>query len=89
MVHGTSQIGCVGLFASAATDPNLRPYGAVLCVHDSADSTGVNPDLYFRDNEGVTESRVVVLELGLGHGLLYTPHHAWVGEVVDWSGIEN
>ena len=78
-----------GFFGGLKEDPKLQPWGAVLSIHDSSDQSRIDPAAFLRNADGVSEQRIVVTETGLGHGLLFSPHEAWLNEVVQWSGIQD
>lgn len=73
-----------GLFGNAANTPDIELSGKILAVYDNSDITGQNPQAYFDRSTKVSESKVVVTDTGLGHGLIYTANPAWTAEVLAW-----
>jgi hypothetical protein len=64
--------------------------GKVLSIYDSADTlAGSCMDLFeFSDSKGLSESREIVLDVGIGHGILYKPLEEWVQPAVEWVQIK-
>ena len=73
-----------GFFPSLARD-GVQLHGEVLSIHDSSDQYTILPELFFKNSPELTRSKMIVTDTGLGHGLLYTPHPAWVNETVNWA----
>jgi putative hemolysin len=63
-------------------------YGNVLSIYDASDDlSGSCADLFtFSEGKGLSRHKEIVLNLGLGHGILYQPLDEWVKPVVEWAG---
>jgi acetyl esterase/lipase len=59
-------------------------HGRVLTIYDESDVRNWVAEQYFAQSADLTEQRVIVTRTGLGHGLLYTPHSAWLDPAVEW-----
>ena len=77
-----------GLFAKYLEDEELKLYGDVLSIHDSADTLGITPQLYFERSEGLGRFKSITLDMKKGHGLLYKPYREWIDPILDWLGRE-
>ncbi len=77
-----------GLFASLFEKADVRLFGKVLSIHDKNDKFTVSPELFFDGSPGITTSKSIVTETGLGHGLLYKAYPEWFDETVRWTGLE-
>ena len=73
-----------GLFEKYLQDETLKLYGKVLSIHDRSDKLSINPLPYFQRSEGLGQFEHIVLDLDLGHGLIYQPHQEWLEPLVDW-----
>ncbi|TKB06879.1 alpha/beta hydrolase [Desulforhopalus sp. IMCC35007] len=73
-----------GLFEKCLVDNNLQLYGNVLSIHDSSDTLSITPDLYFQRSAGLGKFNKIVLNLNLGHGLIYQPYREWIDPIVEW-----
>jgi len=73
-----------GLFEKCLTDANLKLYGKVLSIHDKSDKLTQTPQLYFQRSKGLGAFKEIVLDLGLGHGLIYQPHRQWLDPLFSW-----
>ena len=73
-----------GLFEKYLDDENLKLYGNVLSIHDRSDKFSITPALYFQRSEGLGKFRKIVLNLNIGHGLVYKPHRVWIDPL--WNG---
>jgi hypothetical protein len=64
--------------------------GKVLSIYDSADTlAGSCMDLFeFSKGEGLSDSKEIVLNLGIGHGILYKPLDDWMQPAVEWVQIK-
>jgi acetyl esterase/lipase len=58
--------------------------GRVLTLYDASDKRDWVADDYFAKSPDLAEQRVIVTQTGLGHGLLYKPHPAWLNPAVEW-----
>ncbi len=75
-----------GLFKSLSSN-KLTLWGNILSIHDRADKSQISPDLFLDKLGGKGKHKKIILNLGIGHGLLYKPYPEWVNPLVDWSGI--
>jgi triacylglycerol esterase/lipase EstA (alpha/beta hydrolase family) len=73
-----------GLFEKCLQDPNLQLYGNVLSLHDRSDKLSMTPALYFQRSEGSGKFREIVLNLDVGHGLIYRPYREWLDPLWSW-----
>ncbi|MBN2529567.1 MAG: alpha/beta hydrolase [Deltaproteobacteria bacterium] len=76
-----------GLFPALHEKGGVRLHGEVLSIHDKADKFPIRPELFFNDSPGLTRSKTVITETGLGHGILYRPYPIWTEEVLSWIGF--
>jgi hypothetical protein len=61
-----------------------RMRGRILSLYDAADKVaGTSKEAF--DKAPQVESKEIVLQTGLGHGLFYSPRLVWVDEVVKWA----
>lgn len=72
-----------GLFEKCLKDENLKLYGNVLSIHDRADKLSITPTLYFQRSQGFGKFREIVLNLDVGHGLIYKPFPEWVEPLLE------
>lgn len=66
-------------------EADIHLYGKVLTVRDLDDmelSGSCAPVL--KMSSGAQDYQEIVVQEGLSHGLIYTPHAAWVGPTVEW-----
>jgi putative hemolysin len=63
-------------------------YGNVLSIYDAPDDlSGSCADLFtYSEGKGLGRHEEIVLNLGLGHGILYQPLDEWIKPVVEWAG---
>jgi putative hemolysin len=63
-------------------------YGNLLSIYDSVDTfAGSCADLFaYSEGKGIARHAEIVLNLGMGHGILYQPLDEWVKPVVAWAG---
>ena len=61
-----------------------RPQGRVLSIYDRSDREAGSCARYFPQAPGLTFEEVV-LDVGRGHALFYTPERVWVDRVVEWA----
>jgi hypothetical protein len=73
-----------GLFEKCLTDAHLKLYGKVLSIHDKSDKLTQTPQLYFQRSTGLGTFKEIILDLGLGHGLIYQPHRQWLDPLFQW-----
>ena len=59
-------------------------HGRVLTIHDESDARNWVAGEYFAKSADLVEQRVIITRTGLGHGLLYAPHSAWLDPAVEW-----
>lgn len=59
-------------------------HGRVLTIYDESDARNWVAEEYFAKSADLAEQRVIVTRTGLGHGLLYAPHSAWLDPAVEW-----
>lgn len=62
-----------------------RPSGYLLDIHERSDSIAGGCAEVFAASPGITASRSLELDNGLGHGFLYTPLPEWVEPALDWT----
>ena len=67
-----------GLFEKCLVDDKLTLYGNVLSIHDRSDKLSMTPDEYFLRSAGQGTFKKVILNLDIGHGLIYKPHPEWM-----------
>ena len=73
-----------GLFERCLQDEHLKLYGKVLSLHDRSDTLSITPSLYFQRSEGLGKFKEIVLNLDIGHGLIYKPYREWINPLLDW-----
>ncbi len=73
-----------GLFEKCLHDPNLKLYGNVLSIHDRSDTLKMTPTAYFQRSEGLGQFEAIVLNLDIGHGLIYRPFREWLDPLWRW-----
>jgi len=73
-----------GLFEKCLVDKDLKLYGNILSIHDRADKLGMTPLLYFERSQGHGQFREIILNLDIGHGLIYKPYHQWFDPFLEW-----
>jgi hypothetical protein len=73
-----------GLFEKCLVDENLSLFGNVLSIHDSSDTLSITPQPYFDRSSGQGSFRAIVVEMGLGHGLIYQPYKEWMEPLENW-----
>jgi len=61
-----------------------RPQGRVLSIYDRSDREAGSCARYLIEAPGLT-FKEVVLDVGRGHALFYTPEPVWLDRVVDWA----
>jgi len=77
-----------GLFEKYLDDENLKLCGNVLSIHDRYDKFSITPALYFQRSEGLGKFKEIVLNLDIGHGLVYRPYREWIDPVLKWVGTK-
>jgi hypothetical protein len=62
-------------------------YGNVLSIYDSTDVlAGSCKDLFaFSEGKGIARHAEIVLQVGIGHGILFKPLDEWITPVVQWA----
>jgi len=73
-----------GLFEKCLVDENLKLYGNILSIHDQSDKLSMTPELYFQRSEGLGNFKKIVLDLDIGHGLIYRPLREWIDPMLSW-----
>jgi hypothetical protein len=81
---GLNYVFLAGLFEKCLQDENLKLYGNVLSIHDRSDKQSITPTLYFQRSAGLGKFKEIVLDLDIGHGLLYQPYREWIDPIVAW-----
>lgn len=73
-----------GLFEKCLVDESLKLYGNILSIHDQSDKLSMTPELYFQRSEGLGNFKKIVLNLDIGHGLIYRPLREWIEPMLSW-----
>lgn len=60
-------------------------WGRILSIYDANDDMAGTCADFFRRSTGLSKQKEVVLQLGLGHGILYRPFKEWVDLVTEWA----
>ena len=81
---GLNFVILAGLFEKFLPDENLKLYGNVLSIHDRSDKQSITPELYFQRSEGLGKFKAIVLNLDIGHGLIYRPYREWIDPLLAW-----
>lgn len=81
---GINYLYLAGLFEKCLKDQGLKLFGNVLSIHDQSDKLSMTPALYFQRSEGQGQFKELVLNLDLGHGLIYQPYREWINPFLDW-----
>lgn len=76
-----------GLFEKYLEDEKLKLYGNVLSIHDRSDKLSITPSLYFQRSEGFGKFKEIILDLDVGHGLIYKPYREWIDPILQWLDI--
>ncbi|HEX8457513.1 MAG TPA: alpha/beta hydrolase [Pyrinomonadaceae bacterium] len=67
-------------------DNKVDLWGNILSIYDFKERTGVGSCRRFVESStGVNRHKEIVVQLGLGHGLLYRPLPEWVDPTVEWA----
>lgn len=63
-------------------------YGNILSIYDACDEFAGSCWDYFSlpENKGIASQEEIVLDVGLGHGILYKPMDEWITPVIQWIG---
>jgi hypothetical protein len=77
-----------GLFEKYLEDENLKLYGNVLSIHDRSDKLSITPALYFQRSKGFGIFKEIVLNLDIGHGLIYKPYREWIDPILEWLKVK-
>ena len=61
-------------------------HGNILSIYDSSDEfAGSCQELFlYSESRGVLKYEEIILDVGLGHGILYQPMEVWVTPVIQW-----
>ncbi len=81
---GINYIFLAGLFERCLQDESLFLYGNALSIHDRADSLPITPEKYFDRSKKLRKAKALVLNLGVGHGLIYKPYREWIEPLLEW-----
>lgn len=81
---GINFVFLAGLFEKCLVDEELKLYGNVLSIHDRSDKLSMTPTLYFQRSVGLGMFEKIVLNLDIGHGLIYRPYREWVDPMLEW-----
>jgi hypothetical protein len=81
---GINFVILAGLFEKFLPDENLKLYGNVLSIHDRSDKQSITPSLYFQRSEGLGQFKAIVINLDIGHGLIYRPYREWIDPLLAW-----
>ena len=61
-------------------------YGNILSIYEESDArNGSCQEEYFERSEGINQYREIMVNTGLGHGVLYQPLKEWVVPSLDWA----
>lgn len=69
-------------------DEELKLHGNVLSIHDRSDTASITPSLYFQRSTGLGKFAEIVVDLGVGHGLIYQPRREWLEPLLTWQGLK-
>lgn len=69
--------------------PPISLHGRVLTIYDQSDERDWVAEEYFARSPGLAARKVIVTDTGLGHGLLFIAHPAWVTPAVKWMKGEH
>ena len=63
-------------------------YGNVLSIYDACDEfAGSCQELFsISEGRGLSTHEEIILDVGLGHGILYQPMDEWIAPVIQWIG---
>ncbi len=75
-----------GLFERLLADETMQLDGNGLSIHDRSDTFPIVPGRYFQRSEGAGRFREIVLDMNVGHGLVYKPYREWIDPLVEWVG---
>ncbi len=67
---------------------DLDLYGRVLSIYDISDDKFESCSEIFSASKGITQSREIALDTGLGHGLFYSPLDIWLSPMTQWPVIK-
>ena len=78
--------GCSTGTVAYMRENGIGLYGDVLAIRDVADTEAAGPCAdVFAFSDGVRRSEDLVVDLGVGHGLIYRPYDAWVVPMTAWG----
>jgi hypothetical protein len=81
---GINFVFLAGLFEKCLQDQDLILYGNILSVHDRSDKLSITPEMYFQRSKNLSRAKAIVLNLDVGHGLIYKPYREWIDPLIDW-----
>lgn len=84
---GINYVFLAGLFERCLQDEGLFLYGNVLSIHDRADKLPITPEKYFDRSKELRKSKAMVLNLDIGHGLIYKPYREWIEPLLEWTNL--
>jgi hypothetical protein len=61
-------------------------HGNILSIYDACDEFAGSCEefLSLPENKGIARQEEIVLNVGLGHGILYKPMDEWITPVIQW-----
>lgn len=64
-------------------------YGNVLSIYDSVDNyAGSCQELFsYSEGKGLSSHDEIILDMGMGHGILYQPLDEWISPAVNWAKV--
>ena len=79
--------GCPADELSSMLQEQMYFHGNVLSIYDSADvfADSCMPLFVFSKGHGIGDYNEIVVDVGIGHGILYQPLDEWVLPTVEWS----
>lgn len=78
---------CNDELAKIWKDKEIKLWGRVLYIYDIKDEIAGSCKAYldFLAGVGLKEYKEIRVELGLGHGILYSPYDEWVVPALEWA----
>lgn len=64
---------------------NLNPSGRLLSIFDSNDDSFESCSEIFSEGKDNLQAREIVLNVGDGHGVFYTPMAEWINPMIAWA----
>lgn len=78
--------GCSAGTVAYMRENGIDLYGDVLAIRDVADTEAAGPCAdVFSFSDGVGQSEDLVVDLGVGHGLIFRPYNDWVQPATAWG----